>query len=319
LRVLFLVEASKEIGLGHFIRMISLAHKLTSQVNNIEISFVLENDEFLFVKSKKIEIPFNVLEFSSKLIESLQGILSCDDILIIDGYNYSDSFEKSVSNFVKKVIRIDDVGELGRYADAIINPNPFSEVSWYKDFTPTKFFSGPAFILARDEFFNPPTNLEREGIVIMIGGTDPGGLTQYILNALEVMEYKETVKIVGAGESNKLKLKKLNFLSASEVVSLFDNSRSIFCSASGIALEALLRKRPVVLFKTEKNQDKMFESFRQFLASPGIDLTAGHDQEFIEDFFKKTYQDKDLFKSEELMEKFSQMDISLELPEDLLW
>ena len=120
----FRVDASKDIGYGHWFRCLNLSRILKS--NNTYFfskSYVnnLKDSKINLIKLKKnISKDLELIELKKKI--QINKI----DILIIDNYEYGYSFQKKIKKYVKKLIIIDDYINKKYFCDIYLNYSFFN-------------------------------------------------------------------------------------------------------------------------------------------------------------------------------------------------
>ncbi len=205
MNIFFRADSSHLIGTGHISRCLKLALKLQSYSHNVE--FICKDFDgssiknlSKYLKVHKIEVnknqnqknkPINYLHFNhSEVDEDASQTLSildkCKvDILIVDHYSLDKTWEKKISEKVKKVVVIDDFWDRDHFCNILINHNYTKRKSLYKTVSreKTKLLLGPKFAMIDEDFRNlrKERNFAKNGIksiFIYFGGTDQYNLTE---------------------------------------------------------------------------------------------------------------------------------------------
>ena len=139
-------DGSPEIGLGHVVRCMSLAHMLTV---DFPIHFyVLEIPDSL--KNEIIQNGWDVtvLERESDFLNELTG----NEIVVLDGYQFDSDYQRKIKRKGCKLICISDFHDQHFYADLVINHAPGVTKNNYDGELYTKYLLGPKYALLRPEF-----------------------------------------------------------------------------------------------------------------------------------------------------------------------
>jgi UDP-2,4-diacetamido-2,4,6-trideoxy-beta-L-altropyranose hydrolase len=201
-KILIRVDGSSEIGLGHIVRCLSLAYILK---NKFSISFYCQKIPFhLASEIKANDFELNMIESESSFIE----LLSTNDIVVIDGYNFDERYQIDIKRKKCKLVCVDDLFDKHYYADLIINHTPSILPSQYISYPHTQFALGLNYALLRPSFLdraNQPRIIERiKTILICFGGSDPKNLTFSILNiARQFNEFDKIIVVMGSEFVNK--------------------------------------------------------------------------------------------------------------------
>ncbi len=267
------VDVSIEVGLGHFVRSYALAYQLA--LLNYHIVFVIEEKAKSLVDDLSwFNFEYQVLNKDENGLEPLTRLINTltDDLDIragiLDGYHFSDDYRSRFKYLVNKLIVIDDNGESALFdSDIVINPSCFIDSSPnYLSLAP-KAKHLLAYRLLRPEFLQVSelSAHKREGLVVIMGGSDPKALSGPVVKALSSLEVKITV-VIGAGFSNKKALKKqlsdnqkplLSYCEnadASTLASLFSQARLVISAAGGTQFELESLKIPAILLVGYDNQ-----------------------------------------------------------------
>lgn len=285
-RILIKTEASPKIGWGHMMRMIALADMLRLQY------------EILFVSNSKVDLKYRILALSDK--EFLEQINS-KDIVILDGYEYTISFQRRIKDRGARLVCIDDYQHTNYYADLIINPAPGVTESQIGGQDYTKHLLGPNYSLLRIPFlekFSRSFKNHLSSIFICFGGTDPMDLTTryvelFLDNRADLIEEVNVVLGLSySGRVQNLKSKKLKThksLNSFEIRDLLRGCDLAVTSASTILFEALSQKTPTIAGYYVDNQISIYNGFVKMGAIEGIgDLTQSK-VSLGEEFFNGYY------------------------------
>ena len=214
------VDSSNEIGSGHVIRCLALAHALKH--SNVEIFFVCRKlaghfCDYIGEKGHNVfELPNGTTDFQTdarETIEIIERFSKPIDWLIVDHYNLDAKWESSVRNHVKQIIVIDDLADRLHDCDLIVDQNLYNNMEKrYAKLVSDKCIKllGPRYALLRPEFKKAKESLrQRDGsldrILISFGTTDPTNETLKALEAISQMNIKQLRVDVVVGMSNENK------------------------------------------------------------------------------------------------------------------
>ncbi|MEN2775434.1 UDP-2,4-diacetamido-2,4,6-trideoxy-beta-L-altropyranose hydrolase [Acetivibrio clariflavus] len=231
IKVAIRADGSKNIGMGHVMRCLSLAKGFRN--SGIDVLFLSKYEQGIL---KIREEGFEAIEFShdtethyegfcyggakflGKEAEEIIEVLKDKniDVLFIDSYNVSEEFFLKLKPFVKKLCYIDDINKFSYPVDVLINGNITGEYlnyeSYYKD---EIMLLGLKYNLIREEFKGLPdrkTNRAVKEIMITTGGSDPFDLSyrlsQIILSDSTFKNIKINI-VAGSGFENIDRLREL--------------------------------------------------------------------------------------------------------------
>lgn len=218
--MIFWVEASQQIGLGHLMESLALADGCSSR--GMHSHFVITNygPAITILNEKKIDytaVPFGQ---GIEAISSLPGI--ANECVIVDHRSVSIEHQRALRDVTASVAVIDQLGGIEISADLLINYSLVDEWLEY-DFPDGRLecLFGPDYALLRDEFKNAgtasPSN-QRTRILVTMGGVDRTGATLRIVNSIALLprsdleldivvgngflKYEELVRTIAGMESD---------------------------------------------------------------------------------------------------------------------
>mgnify|MGYP006154830333 CR=1 FL=1 len=113
----FIVDASTDIGSGHWSRCLNFT-KIIGDRNNYFIS------RFFFKNKKKIsKIKIIKIKKDQFNIKELRNVIENYNIktLVIDNYSFNYLLQKKINKYVKKLIIISDFKDKKYYCDVLLN------------------------------------------------------------------------------------------------------------------------------------------------------------------------------------------------------
>ena len=179
MNILIRVDASNNIGGGHVLRCLDLAHSLKKNVSKIEFLCnplmgnsikKIKNHGFIvhsFTEQKNISSFSSSIPHSKHLgvswkvdcqqtINFLQEIKQAYDMIIIDHYALDFRWEKKIRSYIPKIMVIDDLANRKHDCDLILDQVFQSSLDKYKNLLPKNcsYLFGSKYILLNFDFFN---------------------------------------------------------------------------------------------------------------------------------------------------------------------
>lgn len=238
-------DGNPEIGLGHLVRCIALAHMLK---DDFSISFVCAT------VPQKIKEDLNRNKFEILEIEDVvfPELLSEKDIVVLDGYHFDTEYQKKIKATGARLVCIDDLHDKEFVADLIINHAPGVKPQDYNAQPYTKYALGFKHVLLRPSFLNQAykdrTGRKADVLMICFGGSDYKNLTEKVLQVvLEYTDFKKIIVVTGAaynyldslnGLLNKNnRIVHYHAVEEREMLTLMEQSDIAIVPASGVLLE----------------------------------------------------------------------------------
>ncbi|MCP3028397.1 UDP-2,4-diacetamido-2,4,6-trideoxy-beta-L-altropyranose hydrolase [Halobacillus sp. A5] len=227
-------DASIEIGSGHVMRCLTLAHQLRKA--GAHVSFIcrlLKGNMIQYIKDQQFPVyplPFPVEEhfnkdpsipYSSWLevdykadLRHTAAVLQAHhrdvDWFLVDHYALGKKWEQGMREFSKRLIVIDDLADREHECDLLVDQNLYKNyLTRYDHLVPEQTIKllGPDHMIVREEFIRAKAMAERRSgnvkrLLISFGGTDPTNETIKALAALKQLNLAEIRVDIVAGASN---------------------------------------------------------------------------------------------------------------------
>ena len=292
-RVVLRADGSSTIGFGHVYRLMALAEILSDFFDCIFLTkeappivrqqleifckelFLIpagdEKEEFFFVKEK----------------------IAKNDILVLDGYNFSEEYQIAIKGNGNKLVCLDDTAERHFFADVVINHAEAVNASVYQKEAYTKLYLGVQYALLRKPFLElakKRRELSKEvNIFIAFGGTDAYDLPLEALRVCQQIEGVNTIYLVlgndvSANEriqqfvrasGKKIHLK--SNASAIEMIAMMELCKIAIVSASTISYELSCVQIGMIAIRTVANQQRLSD----FLCREGLAQVITFEKEKI--------------------------------------
>jgi UDP-2,4-diacetamido-2,4,6-trideoxy-beta-L-altropyranose hydrolase len=224
MNIVFRVDSSLQMGIGHVMRCLALAQVLKE--NGVNVEFICRKHEgslidkirssgFVVHELKVFEETKvgNKLSHSHWLGATQQqdaddciNILKAEKIdwLIIDHYALDGQWQKRLKPYYEKLMVIDDLADRKHQCDVLLDQNFGRSSQDYKDLVPTsaKFLMGSKYALLRPEFekhrqysLNRRKDAKFKKLLVSMGGADPDNITGKVIERLQVARLPKDVVI----------------------------------------------------------------------------------------------------------------------------
>lgn len=271
-KIIFRTDGNAEIGLGHLYRCFALAEMLK---NDFEITFCC------------IQIPADLVNYfqtNTYKIDMIKNdsdmfkIISLSSLIILDGYQFTSSFQSELKTKGYKLVCIDDLHDRYFYADLIINHAPLVDESMYQCKQYTDFALGVDYALLRQQFLKAArqkrwvNNLDT--VFICFGGSDKKNLSLEVLKACsENLKFKKIIIVTGTSyqflESitqiidNDRRITHKHAANEFEMIDLLKLSDMAIVPSSGILFEVLAAGCLVASGYYIDNQKDIYHGFKK--------------------------------------------------------
>jgi UDP-2,4-diacetamido-2,4,6-trideoxy-beta-L-altropyranose hydrolase len=307
-RFIFRVESNNQEGMGHFYRCLALANIL----EGYQRSFLMNEYQphlasVLNTSNIKLEILNSKSPFNANADE-LSTYIDKNDIVILDGYQYDESYMLLLKNIAAGLVVIDDLNKGKYFADIILNHGPHAKNIKYKAHNKTKLLLGEQYTLLRPAFYkNAGKGKVRDQvkvITICFGGTDPKNFASKYLEALNHIVRRFQVNIIlGASNYNSnseyekfsqnlIEVKVYRNILDEKMASLLLASDLLIATPSGITMEACTLNIPIITQAVFKNQDPFYEFLNQHELTTCIPFYSENSTMRLAELLKTTILDK---------------------------
>lgn len=212
MNIAFRVDASAQIGTGHFMRCLALANELKQ--HSVRIRFVgrhmpehfrvaLSNNGHEFVpingssREKNSDDLFHAhwlgVSRAQDAIDTVHALSDqAWDWLIVDHYALEADWESALRQSAKNIMVIDDIADRMHDCDVLLDQNLYADAnSRYLGKVPAhcRLLLGPRYALLREEFarlhaLTRPRNGAVKRVLVFLGGVDINNLTYSAIEAL---------------------------------------------------------------------------------------------------------------------------------------
>lgn len=216
MRIVFRLDATKKIGIGHMMRCMALAEELIRRKEKCYFFSMITSNELINQLKKRKIIVEKINEINTFKEEMKNLLIFCKkkkiDWVVTDHYKINSEYTKAIKNGEFKLLSIDDIAQTFYYSDIVVNQNINANNLEIEGTEHTKFLLGTKYAMIRDELlkremkkYNDPVRK----ILITLGGTDKDNLTLKIIkNIEEINGEAELIVISGPYNPHYNELKK---------------------------------------------------------------------------------------------------------------
>jgi len=254
-KIFIRVDGNNIVGYGHLFRCIALAEMLK---HIFEITFI-EKDSNEFASLQLQKITSNVIHIKNCSIDDeasliTNTIVNHSSIFVLDGYQYTSEYQKTIKNSGATLVCIDDLHNIHFYADVIINQASGVTQNQYKSEPHTQFCLGFNWIIQRTSFIESSIQKRQinqiETVFFTLGGGPIFNVATKILLALdEIHQVKRIVFLKGSKDvfekdikpfviSTSKQFEIYEGLNDKELSALMKTCDIAICPASVVCLEA---------------------------------------------------------------------------------
>lgn len=265
--VIFRVDFSSKIGLGHLMRCLVLAKEFKGS-RIIFVSLHVSDDSL--VKDLGHELINLVTDDIEEFIFHINKIKP--NLVIIDSYDINYHDEKNIKRSTSTKLMVLDDTYQKHYCDMLLNHNIYAQKKLYSGKVPPfcKLRCGEKFTLIRGEFKKEkPKKREKNGILVALGGSDTKNLTKKVLKKLPSSLQARVVTTSANKHLEDLiayarKHKHITLhVNTKSMAKLMNKSSFAIITPSVTAHEALYMELPFLAIKTAKNQTLMYKYLKR--------------------------------------------------------
>lgn len=271
--VVFRADGNARIGLGHVMRCLALADMLRTDFN---CRFVIHQPSpALIALFQQKQIPLVALQ-TQEAAEFLSHIQP-QDIVVLDGYLFDETFQRAVRDVSKRLVFIDDLCQGHQIADVIINHTDGVLETDYDAEPDTRFLLGSSYALVNPVFKAKEPRASARTILVNLGGADPMNVSYQIVSRLVTHHATRPVRVVVGGanphkesfaELPRSQVTVLSGLSIADMAHEIEQCQLAVVSCSTISYEVATIGRPFIGIMTADNQARL----ARFLAEQGLSI-----------------------------------------------
>jgi spore coat polysaccharide biosynthesis predicted glycosyltransferase SpsG len=252
MRVFVRADGSAQIGLGHVMRSLALAH--WARDGGAEVTYVMLDDP---VACGLVERRgFGVSRLAAPDDQSWLSSVDAGDRVVFDGYPFLTSGvtrDARARDAFVAVVDDHDGGDVE--CDVVVNPNAV-ECSRYPG--AARALCGPSYALVRPEFgeFRRERGAHGRTLLVTLGGSDAGGMSDAVLAAVESTNaFEHVVLVAGPAAAAPAARPWLEVIrDPGDVAAVFDRADAAVSAAGSTTWELFCLGMPSVLLEVVPNQ-----------------------------------------------------------------
>lgn len=209
--VVIRTSASSSMGMGHFMRCLTLA-KMLKKTGEVQIGFICNSDFPINLEEQLKLEKFEVSKTKEHSLHVFDARIDAEctieliknkkiDWLIIDHYRIDEMWEERLRPVVHKILVIDDLANRKHDCDALLDQNMQSnQGKRYVGLVPqhAELFLGPTFFLLHPDYYQHQHKQKKKNseieFVVNFGGGDPTNEISKILSTIE----KHSSQLIGS-------------------------------------------------------------------------------------------------------------------------
>jgi spore coat polysaccharide biosynthesis predicted glycosyltransferase SpsG len=181
-RLFVRADGSRDVGFGHVMRSLAVAE--IARERGIDVRYVMAGDDVAFDLVTRRR--FSTIRIAAPHDRTWLDALQPGDRVLIDGYPFLTDGVTSAARASGAVVAVVDDHDGGTVeADVVVNPTAVAPDRYVNA---ARVCSGPSYALIRAEFApyrDRAPNVETGTLLLTFGGSDAGGITENVLEALE--------------------------------------------------------------------------------------------------------------------------------------
>ena len=302
--LLFRVDASAQMGMGHLMRCLALAQAMRLAYPDLAMYFAMRAGSVPYAQSREdwlgelIILPEPLVLVDEPLWLAQICAQHSIGMIILDGYQFDQAYRQQLHPLPCMKVLFDDNNNSGfLFADAVINGASNAAQLGYQTSAPGAVLCvGEAYRILRQEFAADSARLpwaQRQALTIVMGGSDPLNLSLKIIQALEQAAFTDQIILVtGAAYQHLASLQQ--FIQHSElrvnhrhncqhVAEVFSQSRLVVSAAGGSQFELAACFCPTLLLVVADNQRNATAQAITQGWCQSLDMLQGTDADLIVD------------------------------------
>jgi UDP-2,4-diacetamido-2,4,6-trideoxy-beta-L-altropyranose hydrolase len=260
--IFFRGDGNNSLGHGHISRLMAICERLK---NLSDTKFIVINSDLSVIEKLK-KRGFVYVKFFSEdqFIDSIHK----GDIVILDGYDFTEEYIESIRLKFAKIVFIDDLNNKPLYVDMIINHSNYFKALDYNCNNDTHLFIGDNYSMIGSSFLDQrkPKQIKKlKNIGICLGMSNSGKLLNNIIEKALHVFGDSNIEVISGGNkikihSNEKRIIVHNFLDEKGMISFFDNVDLAILPVSTVYMEAYARNTIVIGGYFTSDQKNIYDS-----------------------------------------------------------
>lgn len=209
MKVLLRADASVQIGSGHVMRCLTLAHALRQQ--GAECHFVCrQNDgnliDYIMQQGFMVFSLCGIFENEAQdAKQTLAQLAQQYQLLVVDHYSLAKTYCTELRQQCRQIMVIDDLANRQHDCDLLLDQNLLPNASSrYNHLVPAHCIQllGPSYALLREEFYQTKAQPIPQHILVSFGGSDEHNLTTLAITAIASLKFQQVTADIVIGANN---------------------------------------------------------------------------------------------------------------------
>jgi len=298
-KLFFRADGNSTIGRGHISRCLAAAFMLKDELDIVFVCFT-PNVAYL----TQIVTEFKV--YGIDCDEDLLAILTAQDYLWLDGYDFAEGFKKMIRPHVAKLIETNDIPYPAQNVDILVNHTPGLTKEMFAPYNPnTEFCLGLDYALLRPKFLEiaqqPPKPPAGVGVFICFGGADTYNLGEKFVSALLAANFTEPIYWVVKSEAQMDMFLAKNVhtlfrLNEEDMIHYMTKAKLLIIPSSVMCFEAIALRKAIFTCWFVDNQELIYNGVvkEKLVSGHGYISTKGEVQKAVKSFIS-LYKHKEIY------------------------
>jgi UDP-2,4-diacetamido-2,4,6-trideoxy-beta-L-altropyranose hydrolase len=308
-------DGGTDIGMGHVVRCLALAHMLREF---FDVTFIIqETDNTVYQWINGNGFSYQTITrcqeettCASLLVEALNASATKGSIVVLDGYQLQTHHQQRLKEHGYSVVAIDDLHSWHHVSDAILNHAPEIDASAYEAEKYTRFLLGTDFALLRPSLLKAATQKRSikpvNNFLISMGAADTNNYTDYFANSIIRLFPKANIHLLvsslnphlaslSAFAKNAQEQIQMHInLSTEELTQLLMQTDVVICPASTISIEACAAGCTLITGYTASNQSGILAGLEKAQACFSLGAFADLNKTYAESRIQSWLNDESL-------------------------
>jgi len=273
-------DANRQMGIGHAMRCLAVAEQAVTEGHRVVFA-MHQVPNLLLARLEKASIEVIHLDDNKADLAGFLNLASACNAgyVLIDGYHFTDDYEKSLRMAGVRCLRFDDYmpGAIC-HADVVVNASPHAQQHPYQQWAPyASLMLGPKYISFRSDMIAAHERMKaihdsqgsthdtngNASILVNFGGSDHLDMTIETVSAIAVQLPDAQIEAVtGAAYPNPERLSKLGIANLAHhhntdnLAEIMQRARMAISAGGLTVAELALFRIPTILAITAQNQIK---------------------------------------------------------------
>ena len=297
-KVFFRADCNNKIGRGHVSRCVAAADMIS---NDFDVIFIVLSCNESYFLNLNINHKSLVITANEEVLENISN----EDIVWLDGYEFSEGFKSDIKEKAYKLIETNDIPYKAKNVDLIVNHTPtISQEDFLGVGNEIQLLLGLEYVLLRKSFLKIAQKHHSglgtgEGVFICFGGADTFDLGTKFVKSLLNIGFTDPIYWVAKSveEAEEYSFSEnvhiLSNLDEKGVIQYMSISKVVLIPSSVLSFEAMAIRKPIFTGYFVDNQKMIYKGLiEQELAEGCGYMETIEDVNLATELFMKYYFDQ---------------------------